>query len=81
MRTPSQGVFYRRPSPDSPPYVDEGSPVVPGTILGVVEVMKCFNQITYGGAEVPARGTVARILVADACEVGFGQALMLVKPA
>lgn len=80
VRTPSQGVFYRRPSPDSPPYVDEGSAVSPGTVLGVVEVMKCFNQIAYGGDDVPARGTVAKILVADASEVGFDQVIMLIAP-
>jgi biotin carboxyl carrier protein len=81
VRTPSQGVFYRRPGPDSPPYVEEGSMVGPGTVLGVVEVMKCFNQIAYGGDDVPVRGTVARILVADASEVSFNQVIMLVKPA
>jgi len=80
VRTPSQGVFYRRPSPDSPPYVEEGSAVGPGTVLGVVEVMKCFNQIACGGDDVPARGTVAKILVDDASEVGFNQVIMLVKP-
>ena len=52
-----------------------------GTVLGLVEVMKCFNQITYGGPDLPARGTVAQILAEDAAEVQFGQALFRVKPA
>lgn len=78
---PSDGVFYRRASPDSPPYVDEGSEVAGGSVLGLVEVMKSFGQIVYGGPDMPARGTVARVLVEDGAEVAFGQTLFLVKPA
>jgi biotin carboxyl carrier protein len=43
--------------------------------------MKCFSQITYGGADLPERGTVARVLVEDGAEVAFGQALFVIKPA
>jgi len=78
---PSDGVFYRRPSPDSPPYVDEGSAVAKGSVLGLVEVMKSFGQIIYGGPDLPERGTVTRVLVEDGAEVAFGQTLFLVKPA
>ncbi len=79
--SPSDGVFYRKPGPDSPVYVEEGSPVSTGTVLGLVEVMKCFNQIAYGGAGLPERGTVARILAEDSSEVSFGQTLFLVRPS
>ncbi|MGI5864895.1 MAG: biotin/lipoyl-containing protein [Myxococcales bacterium] len=77
---PSEGVFYRRPRPDAPPYVDIGSEVAPGTVLGIVEVMKCFSQVTYGGPGLPQRGKVARILVDEAAEVSFGQVLFLMQP-
>jgi biotin carboxyl carrier protein len=77
---PSEGVFYRRPTPDSPPYVEQGASVSAGTTLGLVEVMKSFNQITYGGPGLPDHGTVARILVEDTAEVRFGQTLFLIKP-
>ena len=81
VTAPSDGVFYRRPSPDVPSYVEEGSEVSNGTVLGLVEVMKSFNQIAYGGPGLPERGTVARILAEDSSEVAFGQTLFLVKPA
>jgi acetyl-CoA carboxylase biotin carboxyl carrier protein len=81
VRAPSEGVFYSRPSPDSAPYVEVGSPVETGTVVGLVEVMKCFNHIAYGGPDLPARGTVERILAADAAEVTFGQVLFLIRPA
>jgi biotin carboxyl carrier protein len=60
--------------------VDEGSEVGTGSVLGLVEIMKCFHQITYGGAGLPERGSVARILVENAAEVELGQELFLVRP-
>jgi len=78
---PSDGVFYRKASPETPPYVTEGSQVSSGTVLGLVEVMKSFNQITYGGPGLPESGTVERILADDASEVAYGQTLFLVRPA
>lgn len=77
---PSEGIFYRRPSPDSPPYVEVGSAVAAGNVLGLVEIMKCFYQITYDGPGVPPKGEVVKILAEDVSEVQFGQALFRVKP-
>ena len=78
--SPSDGIFYRKPGPDSPCYVEIGSSVGRGTVLGLVEVMKSFNQILYGGPGLPERGSVARILVEDAREVKFGEPLFLIQP-
>jgi len=78
--SPSEGIFYRRSSPDAPVYVEVGSPVSPGTVLGLVEVMKCFNQITYGGPGLPEKGEIVKILPGDAVEVDFGQVLFWVRP-
>ncbi len=77
---PSEGIFYRRAGPDVPPYVEVGDPVTNGTVLGLVEVMKSFNQILYGGTGFPERGTVAKIGAEDSAEVKFGQMLFLIKP-
>jgi biotin carboxyl carrier protein len=60
--------------------VEEGTRVAVGAMLGLVEIMKCFHQITYGGLGLPDRGVVARILAEDASEVGFGQPLFLIRP-
>jgi acetyl-CoA carboxylase biotin carboxyl carrier protein len=80
ITAPSDGVFHRRPAPDSPCYVQEGSEVSAGSVLGLVEVMKSFAQIVYGGTGLPERGTVVEIPVDDAAEVAFGQTLFLVRP-
>jgi len=79
VNAPSDGIFYRRPSPDSPPYVEVGSKVTSGSMLGLVEIMKCFHQITYGGMDLPENGEVVKILAEDASEVRFGQALFQIR--
>jgi acetyl-CoA carboxylase biotin carboxyl carrier protein len=79
VRSPTHGVFYRRPSADRPPYVEVGSVVERGTVLGLVEVMKCFNPVTLAGPDTALRGEVVRILADDASEVGFGQVLFHIK--
>jgi acetyl-CoA carboxylase biotin carboxyl carrier protein len=64
----------------APPYVEVGAEITTGSVLGLVEIMKCFNQITYGGPGLPQRGRVAEILAEDAAEVRFDQVLFRIKP-
>ncbi len=42
---PLPGTFYRRPSPDKPPFKEVGDAVTPGDAIGLVEVMKSFIAI------------------------------------
>lgn len=79
VEAPSDGIFYRRPSPDSPPYVEVGSRVASGSMLGLVEIMKCFHHITYGGPGLPEKGEIVKVFAEDASEVRFGQPLFQVK--
>ena len=80
MRAPSHGTFYRRPAPGSPAYVEPGATVETDAVVGLVEVMKCFNPIAYGGPGLPASGIVTRVLVEDSTEVHFGQPLFWIRP-
>lgn len=68
------GTFYRRPSPDAAPFVEVGATIQPGDVVGIVEVMKQFNQI-----EAEIGGVVAEILVADGDPVEPGQALLRIE--
>jgi acetyl-CoA carboxylase biotin carboxyl carrier protein len=77
--SPTDGVFYRKPSPDAPPFVEVGSRVRKGQAVGLVEVMKTFNQILYDGPNVPQRAEVVEIRAGDAEEVGVGQILIVVR--
>ena len=45
IKAPMSGIFYRAPSPSSPPYVREGDAVKEGQVLCVLEAMKVFNEL------------------------------------
>ena len=48
---PLTGVFYLSPSPQAPPFVQVGSVIASGDVIGLIEAMKLFNEIraTHGG--------------------------------
>ncbi len=71
---PMVGTFYRAPSPDSEPFVNEGSQVEPGQTLCIVEAMKLMNEI-----ECEYNGRVLEILVENGQPVEYGQPLFLIK--
>lgn len=73
--SPMLGVFYRRPSPESPPYVEVGSRVAEGDTLCLVESMKMFMPV-----QAPVAGIVAAIAVENKALVEFNQPLMWIEP-
>jgi biotin carboxyl carrier protein len=80
LRSPTDGIFYRRANPQSPSYVEEGQEVSQGDVLALVEVMKCFNPIVYPGEpEFPARGKIVRAVAKDATEVKHGSVLFIIQ--
>jgi acetyl-CoA carboxylase biotin carboxyl carrier protein len=74
-------MFYRRPRPDASAFVEEGQIVETGTTLALVEVMKCFTAIAYGGESLPSRAEIVQIRADDGAEVGADQVLFVVRPA
>lgn len=76
---PTDGVFYRRPSPEARPFVEVGDRVSAGQPVGLVEVMKTFNQIVYGGPGMPDEAEVVEVRCEDGAEVSAGQALVIVR--
>jgi biotin carboxyl carrier protein len=77
--SPTDGVFYRKPGPDAPPFVEVGSRIRPGQPIGLVEVMKTFNQILYEGPGCTEEAEVVEIRCEDAQEVSAGQILVVVR--
>ena len=75
IKSPMVGTFYRAPSPESAPYVEEGKAIEPGEVICIIEAMKLMNEIK---SEV--RGVVKEILVENGEPVEFGQALFYVEP-
>lgn len=75
VSAPFVGVFYRRPSPDQPPFVEVGDRVKADDTVCLIEVMKLFNSIRAG-----VDGVVTAIEVEDATLVEYGQVLMRIAP-
>jgi acetyl-CoA carboxylase biotin carboxyl carrier protein len=77
LSAPTDGVFYSRPAPDAPAFVQVGQQIRRGQPVGLIEVMKTFNQIVFDGAHLPDEGTIAEIRVGDGEEVSAGQPLIV----
>lgn len=75
VESPIVGTFYRRPSPDSEPFVREGDMVKKGATLCIVEAMKLMNEI-----ESPCAGRIEKVLLTDGQVVEFGEILILINP-
>ncbi len=69
--SPLPGTFYRRPSPDQPPYKEEGDSVEVGDTVGLVEVMKLFYEVKSDQS-----GTIGKYLVGNEDTVTAGQPLV-----
>jgi biotin carboxyl carrier protein len=53
VRAAMSGVFYRRPSPEAPAYVEVGDTVKKKQVLALLETMKVFQKV-----KAPAAGIV-----------------------
>lgn len=74
LRSPMVGTFYRSPSPDAPPFVQEGDMVQKGQPLCIVEAMKMMNEI-----EAEIGGKLIKILCENGQPVEYGQPLMIIE--
>lgn len=71
VHAPFPGVFYRRPDPDAAPFVAESDAVTASTVIGLIEVMKMFQEI-----RADQDGTIAEFLVENESAVDAGQPLL-----
>jgi acetyl-CoA carboxylase biotin carboxyl carrier protein len=65
------GTFYRSPDPESDPYVEEGDKVSAGDTIGLIEVMKSFQEV-----KAEEDGEVSKFLVENEEAVDAGQDLV-----
>lgn len=70
LLSPLPGTFYRKPSPDAPAYKNVGDAVAVGDVIGLIEVMKSFNEVKAEQA-----GTITAFLADDEEPVMAGQPL------
>jgi acetyl-CoA carboxylase biotin carboxyl carrier protein len=76
VRSPLPGVFYRRPAPGQPPFVEVGADVNPDQTVGLVEVMKQFAEVKAGAA-----GRLTGFAVEDEAVLGPGDAVATIEQA
>lgn len=72
--SPIPGVFYRRPDPDSDPFVVEGQTIGADDTVCLVEVMKSFHPVQAGAA-----GTLVEFLVENEDVVEAGQPVAVIE--
>ena len=73
FRAPSSGALLRTPAPDKPPFVNVGDVISTGHTVALLEVMKTFNRIQYGGGSLPERARVVRIVPEDQADLASGR--------
>lgn len=74
IRSPLPGTFYRKPAPDQPAFKSDGDTVAQGEVIGLIEVMKSFHEITSD-----ADGTISAYAVDNEEPVMAGQVLVSVE--
>ena len=76
VHSPLVGTFYRAPSPDEKPFVEEGEEVISGQTLCIIEAMKVMNEIT---SEV--KGKVKKVFPENGEPVEYDQKIFLIERA
>jgi acetyl-CoA carboxylase biotin carboxyl carrier protein len=74
VKSPMVGTFYRAPSPDASPFIEEGDPVKKGQPLCIIEAMKMMNEI-----EAEVSGKVMKILCENGQPVEYEQPLLILE--
>ena len=74
VKSPMVGTFYRSPSPDAPPFVEEADKVTEDSVLCIIEAMKVMNEI-----KAECTGELVKILVANGEAVEYGEPLFHVR--
>lgn len=69
--SPLPGTFYRKPAPDKPTYKSEGDTVAIGDVIGLIEVMKSFNEVKADQA-----GKIVKFIADNEEPVMAGQPLV-----
>jgi acetyl-CoA carboxylase biotin carboxyl carrier protein len=73
ISSPMTGIYYSSPSPGEPAFIGEGDTVTAGQVIGLIEAMKVFNEIT-----ATVSGKVTKILVENGQLVHPGDVLVRV---
>ncbi len=73
VTSPMTGIYYNAPSPGAPQFVNQGDKVGAGQVVGLIEAMKVFNEIT-----APVAGEVTAIMAKSGQLVQPGDPLIYI---
>ena len=76
VTAPLTGIWYAAPSPGARAYVESGSEVAAGAVIGLIEAMKLFNEI-----KTDVAGTVTRVMAESGQLVKRQQPLLEIDPS
>jgi acetyl-CoA carboxylase biotin carboxyl carrier protein len=76
VSAPLTGIWYAAPSPGARAYVEPGSEVAAGAVIGLIEAMKLFNEI-----KTDVAGTVTRVMAESGQLVKRQQPLLEIDPS
>lgn len=76
IKAPLVGIFYCASAPGAEPFVKPGQMVKKGDVVGIIEAMKCMNEIT-----AMEDGFVEEVLAEDASMVEYDQVLITFRTA
>ena len=74
IATPITGIYYASLRPGAEPFVKVGDWITEGTVIGLVEAMKVFNEVVSDKS-----GSVTEMLVASGDSVTEGEPLIMVS--
>ena len=74
VRAVMSGVFYRKPAPDQPAYVEVGDQVKKKQVLALLETMKVFQKV-----KSPAAGTILEIAVENETPLKDGDLMFVIE--
>ena len=74
VKAPMSGVFYSRPSPEEPSYVEVGDMVKKKQVIGLLETMKVFQKV-----KSPVNGTIVEINVKPDQTVNTGETIAIIE--
>lgn len=73
VNSPTTGIYYSSPNPGAPPFVSVGAQVEAGQVIGLIEAMKVFNEIT-----ATVSGKVLRVVAQNGQLVQPGDPLVYI---
>ena len=73
LTSPMTGIYYAAPSPGADDFVTVGQTVAAGEIVGLIEAMKVFNEIT-----APVSGVISKIVAKNGQILNPGEVILYV---